>query len=223
MKKPSPRRADRSPERCRAGGGLLGGKDPVGRFAWIVVNSVMNDFVAHFAQTPTQRANGRPYFLSGRPFDLVLISSSASRRRNSNSAKSDGAMSGPFHARWFLPLSAPSAPELRQEAKKSFGATGRSLTAPKPVVKPGAGERPVPVGPAPGEAEDLGVLAMSEAREIAELHEARADGGIALDSLVEREQVDVGGRNLSWSDDCEKSISEDGVPRLLTVTFQRAE
>src|SRR5262245_19149025 len=28
----SPRRADRAPGRCRAGGGLLGGKDPAGRF-----------------------------------------------------------------------------------------------------------------------------------------------------------------------------------------------
>src|SRR5262249_35296594 len=28
----SPRRVDRAPRRCRAGGGLLGGKDPAGRF-----------------------------------------------------------------------------------------------------------------------------------------------------------------------------------------------
>src|SRR5262245_23321619 len=28
------RRADRAPGRCRAGGGLLGGKGPAGRFVW---------------------------------------------------------------------------------------------------------------------------------------------------------------------------------------------
>src|SRR4051794_10167441 len=31
----SPRRADRAQGRCRAGGGLLGGKDPTGRFAFL--------------------------------------------------------------------------------------------------------------------------------------------------------------------------------------------
>ena len=30
----SSRRADRAPGRCRAGGGLLGGKDPTGRFSY---------------------------------------------------------------------------------------------------------------------------------------------------------------------------------------------
>ena len=49
MKQPSPRRADRSPERCRAGGGLLGGKDPAGRFAFVVV-SVMSGFAARGVQ-----------------------------------------------------------------------------------------------------------------------------------------------------------------------------
>jgi len=32
VKRTSCRRADRAPERCPAGGGLLGGKDPTGRF-----------------------------------------------------------------------------------------------------------------------------------------------------------------------------------------------
>ena len=86
--------ADRSPERCRAGGGLLGGKDPAGRFALGVVTSVMNGFAACFARTPNQRANGQPDFLSGFSFDLGLISSSASRRRSSNSTRSGGPMSG---------------------------------------------------------------------------------------------------------------------------------
>ena len=54
MKKTSPRRADRSPERCRAGGGLLGGKDPAGRFPLNVVSSVINGY----ARIPNQRANG---------------------------------------------------------------------------------------------------------------------------------------------------------------------
>ncbi len=61
MKKPSPRRADRSPERCLAGGGLLGGKDPAGRFPLNVVSSVINGF----ARTPNQRANGQRYIVSG--------------------------------------------------------------------------------------------------------------------------------------------------------------
>ena len=223
MKKTSPRRADRSPERCRAGGGLLGGKDPAGRFALVVVTSVMNGFAACFARTPNQRANGQPYFLSGFSFDLGLISSSASRRRSSNSTKSGGAMSG-HSTRELVPISQCSVcTSIAPGLIESLGTVGRSLAVPKPVVKPGAGERPVPVEPSVGRGRRPRRLGLSEAREIAKLHEARADGGIALDGLVEREQVDVGGRNLSWSDDCEKSISEDGVPRLLTVTFQRAE
>ena len=101
----------------------------------------------------------------------------------------------------FLLLSAPSASDLRQDSGKSSRRTaGRSLSPPEPVVEPGSGERPVPVGRAPGEPEGLGGLALSEAREEAELHEARADGIVTLEllqSLVEREQVDV--RSLSRS------------------------
>ncbi len=94
MKQTSPRRADRSPERCRADGGLLGAEDPAGRFALVVVTAVLNGFAACLARTPNPRANGQPDFLSGFPSDLGLISTSASRRRSSNSTRSGGAMSG---------------------------------------------------------------------------------------------------------------------------------
>ncbi len=75
---------DRSLERCLAGGGLLGGKDPAGRFALVVITSLMNGFAACFARTPNQRANGQPDFLCGFSADLGLISSSASRRRSAH-------------------------------------------------------------------------------------------------------------------------------------------
>ncbi len=80
MKKPSPRRADRALERCQAGGSLLDGKDPAGRFALVVVTSLRNGFAACFARTPKERANVQPCFLSGFSFYLELISSSASLR-----------------------------------------------------------------------------------------------------------------------------------------------
>ena len=43
-------RTDRAPERCRAGGGLLGGKDPAGHFALGVVISMMSGFAARGVQ-----------------------------------------------------------------------------------------------------------------------------------------------------------------------------
>ena len=69
--------ADRSPERCLAGGGLLGGKDPAGRFALGRVSSVINAFAAWFAGTPNQPANGQPYFLSGFSFKLPRVRNSS--------------------------------------------------------------------------------------------------------------------------------------------------
>jgi hypothetical protein len=53
--KPSTRRADRAPERCRAGGGLLGGKDPAGRFALIVVTTSMNGYALSAPSAPQLR------------------------------------------------------------------------------------------------------------------------------------------------------------------------
>src|SRR5437867_5585720 len=49
-------RADRAPGRCRAGGGLLSGKDPAGRLVFGVVTSVISGYVACFAESPNERA-----------------------------------------------------------------------------------------------------------------------------------------------------------------------
>jgi hypothetical protein len=84
----------------------------------------------------------------------------------------------------------------------------------------------VPVGRTPGKVEDLSGIALSQVREMADLREACGDGIIALgllEGLVDGEQVDVDGGNLCQPDNCQKSKSEDGIPRLLTVLFERAD
>ena len=48
----------------RGGGGLLHGKDPAGRFTFGGANSMISGFVAWFARSPYQRANGSNSFLA---------------------------------------------------------------------------------------------------------------------------------------------------------------
>src|SRR5271157_2878199 len=77
MKKPSPRRADRSPERCRAGGGLLGGKDPAGRF--LSVGELTNRSTSSLLAPTFQRLPPQPakFFVLGlvlfHPFHGLVI------------------------------------------------------------------------------------------------------------------------------------------------------